>query len=169
MPLIKSSEKISVTFTLNGIKLSKNIYPRTLLSDFLRCSIGETGTHVGCEHGICGACTIIFNGKPIRSCLMLAYQVNGHELTTVEGIAKDKNLDDLRAAFKRHHALQCGFCTSGFLITISSYLNENPIYADEKEIRKILSGNICRCTGYVGIVDAVLEVIKKRNENKKNA
>jgi len=138
MPLIKSNEKISVTFTLNGIKLSKNIYPRTLLSDFLRYSIGETGTHVGCEHGICGACTIIFNGKPIRSCLMLASQVNGHELTTVEGIAKDKNLDDLRAAFKKHHALQCGFCTSGFLITISSYLNENQNMPMRKKLEKYL-------------------------------
>ena len=152
MPLIKSSEKIQVTFTLNGVKLRKDIYPRTLLSDFLRHSIGETGTHVGCEHGICGACTIIFNGKPIRSCLMLASQVNGNQITTVEGLAKDKSLNDLRIAFKKHHALQCGFCTSGFLITISSYLNENPKHADEKEIREILSGNICRCTGYVGIV-----------------
>ena len=100
---------------------------------------------------------------------MLASQVNGNQITTVEGLAKDKSLDDLRIAFKKHHALQCGFCTSGFLITISSYLDENPKHADEKEIREILSGNICRCTGYVGIVDAVLEVIKKRNENNNNA
>ena len=165
MPLIKSNEKISVTFTLNGIKLSKNIYPRTLLSDFLRYSIGETGTHVGCEHGICGACTILFNEQPIRSCLMLAAQISDSEILTIEGVANDSKYNDLREAFKKHHALQCGFCTPGFFITIISILNEN-VYYNEEDLREKLSGNLCRCTGYTGIILAVSEVIKKRHSKE---
>ena len=165
MPLIKSSEKIQIKFTLNGVKLSKDVYPRTLLSDFLRHSIGETGTHVGCEHGICGACTILFNEQPIRSCLMLAAQIRDSEILTIEGVANDSKYNDLREAFKKHHALQCGFCTPGFFITIISILNEN-VYYNEEDLREKLSGNLCRCTGYTGIILAVSEVIKKRHSKE---
>jgi 2-furoyl-CoA dehydrogenase 2Fe-2S iron sulfur subunit len=166
MPFYKSDTKIKIQFTLNGKDINAETDTRTLLSDFLRHSLGETGTHVGCEHGICGACTVMLNNDPIRSCLMFASQLNNNEITTVEGIANDTSLDDLRIAFKKHHALQCGFCTSGFLVTIASFLKTNPRNVDEINIREILSGNICRCTGYVGIVNAVKEVIENRNNNK---
>ena len=166
MPFFLSVTKIKIQFTLNGKDINAETDTRTLLSDFLRHSLGETGTHVGCEHGICGACTVMLNNDPIRSCLMFASQLNNHEITTVEGIANDTSLDDLRIAFKKHHALQCGFCTSGFLVTIASFLKTNPRNVDEFSIREILSGNICRCTGYVGIVNAVKEVIENRNNNK---
>jgi 2-furoyl-CoA dehydrogenase 2Fe-2S iron sulfur subunit len=166
MPFYKSDTKIKIQFTLNGKDINAETDTRTLLSDFLRHSLGETGTHVGCEHGICGACTVMLNNDPIRSCLMFASQLNNNEITTVEGIANDTSLDDLRIAFKKHHALQCGFCTSGFLVTIASFLKTNPRNVDEFSIREILSGNICRCTGYVGIVNAVKEVIENRNNNK---
>ena len=166
MPFYKSDTKIKIQFTLNGKDINAETDTRTLLSDFLRHSLGETGTHVGCEHGICGACTVMLNNDPIRSCLMFASQLNNNEITTVEGIANDTSLDDLRIAFKKHHALQCGFCTSGFLVTIASFLKTNPRNVNEISIREILSGNICRCTGYVGIVNAVKEVIENRNNNK---
>jgi len=168
MAFYKSDTKIKIQFTLNGKYYNAETDTRTLLSDFLRHSLGETGTHVGCEHGICGACTVMLNNDPIRSCLMFASQLNNHEITTIEGIANDTGLDDLRIAFKKHHALQCGFCTSGFLITIASFLKTNPENIDETSIREILSGNICRCTGYVGIVNAVKEVIEDRNRNRNN-
>ena len=168
MPLYKSGSKLKIKFKLNNKDVSTETDTRTLLTDFLRHYIGETGTHVGCEHGICGACTILLNGEPIRSCLMFASQLNGQELVTIEGLSKDKNFENLKKAFKKNHALQCGFCTPGFLITITAFLNKNPKYADENNIREVLSGNICRCTGYVGIVEAVKEVIEINKNTQKH-
>ena len=123
MPLYKSDSKIKIQFKLNNKDINTETDNRTLLSDFLRHTIGETGTHVGCEHGICGACTILLNNEPIRSCLMFASQLNGKELVTIEGLVNDKNFDNLRKAFKKNHALQCGYCTPGFLVTIIAFLN----------------------------------------------
>ncbi len=168
MPLYKSGSKLKIKFKLNNKDVSTETDTRTLLTDFLRHYIGETGTHVGCEHGICGACTILLNGEPIRSCLMFASQLNGQELVTIEGLSNDKNFENLKKAFKKNHALQCGFCTPGFLITITAFLNKNPKYADENNIREVLSGNICRCTGYVGIVEAVKEVIEINKNTQKH-
>ncbi|MDC0092891.1 (2Fe-2S)-binding protein [Alphaproteobacteria bacterium] len=168
MPLYKSGSKLKIKFKLNNKDISTETDTRTLLTDFLRHYVGETGTHVGCEHGICGACTILLNGEPIRSCLMFASQLNGQELVTIEGLSNDKNFENLRKAFKKNHALQCGFCTPGFLITITAFLNKNPKYADENNIREVLSGNICRCTGYVGIVEAVKEVIEINKNTEKH-
>lgn len=168
MPLYKSGSKLKIKFKLNNKDVSTETDTRTLLTDFLRHYVGETGTHVGCEHGICGACTILLNGEPIRSCLMFASQLNGQELVTIEGLSNDKNFENLKKAFKKNHALQCGFCTPGFLITITAFLNKNPKYADENNIREVLSGNICRCTGYVGIVEAVKEVIEINKNTQKH-
>ena len=168
MPLYKSGSKLKIKFKLNNKDVSTETDTRILLTDFLRHYVGETGTHVGCEHGICGACTILLNGEPIRSCLMFASQLNGQELVTIEGLSKDKNFENLKKAFKKNHALQCGFCTPGFLITITAFLNKNPKYADENNIREVLSGNICRCTGYVGIVEAVKEVIEINKNTPKH-
>ena len=132
------------------------VEPRTLLSDFIRHQAGLTGTHVGCEHGVCGACTVQLDGEPVRSCLMLAIQADGRALRTVEGLAgPDGELSALQRAFTEHHALQCGFCTSGFLMTADALLRRRPD-AGEAEIREAMAGNLCRCTGYEGIVGAVL-------------
>ena len=161
MKLHNSENKLNIKFKLNNKFVEKKVEPRLLLSDFLRNNCGLTGTHVGCEHGICGACTILFNGNPIRSCLMLAAQVKNSHIVTIEGVANKDEFKDLRQALKKHHALQCGYCTPGFFITIISLLNEKVNYS-ETDIRKKLSGNICRCTGYTGIILAVSEVIKKR-------
>jgi carbon-monoxide dehydrogenase small subunit len=131
-----------------------------LLSDFIRHELGLTGTHVGCEHGVCGACTILVDGAPMRSCLMLAVQANGRELSTVEGLAAAPGrLNPLQEAFRAHHALQCGFCTPGILMTLTAFLRENA-KPDEAAVREALSGNLCRCTGYQNIVDAVLSLSK---------
>ena len=128
--------------------------PRLLLSDFLRQDLGLTGTHVGCEHGVCGACTVLLDGEAVRSCLILAVQADGHEVATVEGLGSVEDLHPLQAAFRQAHALQCGFCTPGILMTLVPFLDEHPNPA-ESEIREALSGNLCRCTGYQNIVDAV--------------
>jgi aerobic-type carbon monoxide dehydrogenase small subunit (CoxS/CutS family) len=145
-----------VHLTVNGRSFERQVEPRLLLSDFLRHDLGLTGTHVGCEHGVCGACTVLLDGEPVRSCLMLAVQADGHELATVEGLAPAPGeLHPLQQAFWEAHGLQCGFCTPGFLMTLVPFLTENQSPTEE-EIRHALSGNLCRCTGYQHIVDAVL-------------
>jgi carbon-monoxide dehydrogenase small subunit len=146
--------KISVV--VNSQDVEADVSPRLTLADFLRESQGLTGTHLGCEHGVCGSCTVIVDGLAVRSCLMLAVQATGHEIVTVEGLATGEDLSPLQAAFKKHHALQCGFCTPGILTTMHSLLTKEP-EADEERIRDVLSGNICRCTGYIPIVHAVME------------
>jgi aerobic-type carbon monoxide dehydrogenase small subunit (CoxS/CutS family) len=149
-----------VDTTVNGRRYTGKAEARMLLSDFLRHELGLTGTHVGCEHGVCGACTILVDGTPMRSCLMLAVQANGRQLSTVEGLAAAPDrLTPLQEAFRTHHALQCGFCTSGILMTLTAFLKENPA-PTEAEVREALSGNLCRCTGYQNIVDAVLSLNK---------
>ena len=151
----------SVKVKLNGVEREARCESRTTLLDFIRHDLGATGTHSGCEHGVCGACTIKVDGKTVRSCLMFAYQANGTEIETVEGIATAGQLSDLQLAFKKHHALQCGFCTPGFLMAANELLQNNHS-PSELEVREGLSGNLCRCTGYVGIVEAVLEVAQLR-------
>jgi carbon-monoxide dehydrogenase small subunit len=147
------SAKISVI--VNGTRHDvSDVEPRLLLSDFLRDTLGLTGTHVGCEHGVCGACTVLMNGDSVRSCLMLAVQANGAEITTVEGLGTPEALNVLQAQFREHHGLQCGFCTPGMLITGEDLLRKYPLATDD-EIREGLSGNLCRCTGYQNIVSAI--------------
>lgn len=149
------NQAIAITLTVNRQAYTRTIEPRLLLSDFIRHELGLTGTHVGCEHGVCGACTILVDGEPMRSCLMFAVQSDGHELTTVEGLATDEqHLHPLQAAFQQAHGLQCGFCTPGFLMTLIAFLKENP-QPNEDEIRTAIAGNLCRCTGYQNIVAAV--------------
>lgn len=151
-----ASKRFDIQVTVNGKKYEHPVSPRLLLSDFLRHDLGLSGTHVGCEHGVCGACTILLNGEAVRSCLLFAVQVNGQEITTVEGLAPDtEDLHPLQEAFREAHALQCGFCTPGFLMSLIPFLQENP-NPSEKEIREALSGNLCRCTGYQNIVKAVM-------------
>ena len=147
---------------INGTAYSGEVEPRTLLSDFIRHQAGLTGTHVGCEHGVCGACTVQLDGEPVRSCLMLAVQANGRSVATVEGLAgPDDELTPLQQAFNEHHALQCGFCTAGFLMSAEALLRRNP-QPTEREVREELAGNLCRCTGYEGIVAAVLSLAGDR-------
>ena len=144
-----------VSVVINGEHYERHVEPRLLLSDFLRHELGLSGTHVGCEQGACGACTILLDGEPVRSCLLLTVQAHEHELSTVEGLAPDPSqLHPLQESFREAHALQCGFCTPGFLMTLIPFLEENPD-ASEQDIRSALSGNLCRCTGYQHIVDAV--------------
>jgi 2-furoyl-CoA dehydrogenase 2Fe-2S iron sulfur subunit len=160
MRRVNRNEKTRVTLVLNGKKLSADAEPRMLLSDFLRHALGATGTHVGCEHGICGCCTVLIDGVAQRSCLTLAVQAEGREVTTVESLAgADGALNPLQQAFRNNHALQCGFCTPGILMSFTDYLARNPKPTTE-QIREVLSGHICRCTGYAGIVKAVEEVAK---------
>jgi 2-furoyl-CoA dehydrogenase 2Fe-2S iron sulfur subunit len=154
--------KQRVTITLNGRKVSGDAEPRMLLSDFLRHELGATGTHVGCEHGVCGCCTVIIDGVAGRSCLAFAVQVNGSKIETVESLAPDDTtLNDLQDAFNRHHALQCGFCTAGILMSFTNYLAGNPKPTRE-EVTEVLGGHICRCTGYANIIDAVMDVVERR-------
>jgi 2-furoyl-CoA dehydrogenase 2Fe-2S iron sulfur subunit len=160
MRLLKEGEHHRVRFMLNGEPVEGLAEPRMLLTDFIRHEIGATGTHVGCEHGICGACTIRVDGKAVRACLMLAVQVEGKRLETIEGLAaKDGQLSTLQLAFHRNFALQCGYCTPGFLMTLADYLEQHPDPSEE-QIRIALSGNLCRCTGYAEIVDAALEAAR---------
>lgn len=148
------SNVFDIAVTVNGTRYDRTVEPRLLLSDFLRHDLDLTGTHVGCEHGVCGACTILFDGQPVRSCLMFAVQANGHEILTVEGLGTIDELHPIQEAFHEAHGVQCGFCTPGILTTLVPFLEENP-NPDEQEIREAISGNICRCTGYQHIVDAV--------------
>jgi len=147
---------VPVRFMVNGHDVAPIVEPRSTLADCLRHPLGLTGTHVGCEHGVCGACTVIVDGAAVRSCLMLAVQAEGCRVVTVEGLSAVEGLSPLQAAFRRHHALQCGFCTPGFLTTAHALLTDEPD-ADVQRVREVLSGNLCRCTGYLGIVDAVME------------
>ena len=148
-----------VSLTLNGREAAGWAEPRMLLSDFLRHELGATGTHVGCEHGVCGACTVRLDGAPVRTCLTLAVQADGRRVDTVEGLAPEGELNDLQKAFRRHHALQCGFCTPGILMSLDAWLETGPT-PDEAEVRALLSGHLCRCTGYSGIVAAALEAAR---------
>jgi len=146
---------IAVAVSVNGVQYERNVEPRLLLSDFIRQDLGLTGTHVGCEHGVCGACTILFDGEPARSCIMLAVQADGHDIHTVESLASESgHLNPLQTAFRTAHGLQCGFCTPGFLMTLTAFLRDNPD-PTEPDIRDALSANLCRCTGYHHIVEAV--------------
>lgn len=157
MKQFKRDERPVIAVTLNGRRVSAAAEPRMLLSDFIRQALGATGTHVGCEHGVCGCCTVLLDGTAVRSCLTLAAQADGRELTTVESLAdQDGTLNALQKAFRNNHALQCGFCTPGILMSFTDYLRRNP-KPTEQEVVDVLSGHICRCTGYAGIVAAVLE------------
>jgi carbon-monoxide dehydrogenase small subunit len=148
------SEKISITATINGVQHTAAVEPRRSLVDFLRHDLGLVGTHVGCEHGVCGACTILLDGRTVRSCLLFAAQADGAEIITIEGIGTDEALHPLQLAFQQHHALQCGFCTPGMILAALELLRDNA-EPSEEEIRVGLSGNLCMCTGYVNIVRAV--------------
>ena len=169
------NDLFNVTVTVNGTRYERTVEPRLLLSDFLRHDLGLTGTHVGCEHGVCGACTVLFDGEPVRSCLMFAVQANGHEILTVEGLGQrpsangqrpsangtPDNLHPLQEAFWESHAVQCGFCTPGVLMSLVPFLKQNPDPTEE-EIREAISGNLCRCTGYQNIVEAVKLAAERR-------
>ncbi|MGD9092248.1 MAG: (2Fe-2S)-binding protein [Anaerolineales bacterium] len=148
------SNHFNISVTVNGTHYERSVEPRLLLSDFLRRDLDLTGTHVGCEHGVCGACTILFDGQPARSCLMFAIQADNHEILTVEGLGTIDEMHPIQEAFREAHGVQCGFCTPGILMTLVPFLEENP-NPSEGEIREAISGNICRCTGYQHIVDAV--------------
>jgi aerobic-type carbon monoxide dehydrogenase small subunit (CoxS/CutS family) len=147
---------MNIAFDLNGKRVEGDIPVRTTLVDCIRHHFLQTGTHVGCEHGVCGACTVIVNGEAVRSCLMLAVQANGSKVTTVEGLTPPEGLSPLQASFRKHHALQCGFCTPGFLTTAHALLTQEP-NASKDRIRHVLSGNLCRCTGYINIIEAVYD------------
>jgi carbon-monoxide dehydrogenase small subunit len=149
----------TIQLTVNGRRYEQSVPVRLLLSDFIRLNLGLTGTHVGCEHGVCGCCTILLDREPVRSCLLFAVQTDGHEITTVEGMAPEEGpLHPLQVAFREEHALQCGFCTPGFLMTLVPFLDRYPNPSAE-EIREAISGNLCRCTGYQNIVKAVLHAV----------
>lgn len=156
-------EKVDIRLSVNGVEYSVSVEPRRTLADALREDCSLTGTHLGCEHGVCGACTVLFDNKPVRSCLMLAVQAEGTEIRTVEGLADGEQLNDLQTAFWDHHALQCGFCTPGFLMLATSILETKPSVSEE-ELRNILASNLCRCTGYRNIVEAVKSVQVKLRE-----
>jgi carbon-monoxide dehydrogenase small subunit len=154
-------EKRKIALAVNGTRYEEEVEVRVTLADFIRHQLGLTGTHLGCEHGVCGACTILFDGKSARSCLMLAVQANGHEILTVEGIAPNATeLHPLQEAFRDNHGLQCGFCTPGMLTTLIEFLRDNPD-PTEQEVRIAISGNLCRCTGYQGIVAAALDAAQR--------
>jgi carbon-monoxide dehydrogenase small subunit len=151
------SKTRDITMTVNGEAVAAAVEPRLLLADFLRHTLGLTGTHVGCEHGVCGACTVLLDGDAVRACLLFAVQADGCTVTTVEGLAPPGELSAVQQAFRDCHGLQCGFCTPGFVVSVTAFLEDNPT-PTEPEIRDALSGNLCRCTGYQGIVRAVQQV-----------
>lgn len=169
-PILSRDILHPVHLTLNQQVRTGHAHPRLLLTDFLRHELGVTGTHVGCEHGVCGACTVRVDGVASRACLMLAVQVDGRQVDTVEGLSSNGVLSDLQAAFKKHFALQCGFCTAGILMSCAHWLEQldapNAAPPDEASVRAMLSGHICRCTGYTPIVQAVLEVARARHVSK---
>jgi len=153
----------NISVSVNGRQYEGAVEPRLLLSDFLRHDLGLTGTHVGCEHGVCGACTVLLDGQPVRSCLMFAVQADGHQVSTVEGLGTPDNLHLLQEAFWDAHAVQCGFCTPGVLMALVPFLEQNP-NPSEEDIREAISGNLCRCTGYQHIVDAVKLAAERMRE-----
>jgi carbon-monoxide dehydrogenase small subunit len=156
-----SSQPVRVTVTVNGVERSAEVEPRTTLADFLRHGLGLTGTHVGCEHGVCGACTVVVDGEPVRACLMLAVQVQGGDVLTIEGLASDGELHPVQRAFRANHSFQCGFCTPGFVMSTYALLEETTGELEDDEIRAALAGNICRCTGYQSIVAGVRAAAKE--------
>ena len=160
------SDRRSVTMIVNGQSYTREVETRLTLADFIRHEINLTGTHLGCEHGVCGACTVRINGKAVRSCLSLAVQSDGHKIDTLDGMTdRDDKLGDLQEAFRKHHALQCGYCTPGVLMSLDDYLERVPD-PSEDDIRDMLSGHLCRCTGYVGMVRAALDVAAQRKAAK---
>jgi 2-furoyl-CoA dehydrogenase 2Fe-2S iron sulfur subunit len=166
MKRIERDARCRVDVTLNGVERSGWCDSRTLLSDFLRQELGATGTHVGCEHGVCGACTVRVDGTAVRACLMLAVQADGQRVETVEGLAGAQGMSALQRAFKRHHALQCGYCTPGILLSATQFLERVP-QPSEQQVREMLSGHLCRCTGYTNIVRAVLDAAAERPERSR--
>jgi 2-furoyl-CoA dehydrogenase 2Fe-2S iron sulfur subunit len=166
MRRVNKGERARLRLTLNGRKMSGEAEPRMLLSDFLRQVLGATGTHVGCEHGVCGCCTVLLDGTAVRSCLTLAVQAEDRAVTTVESLAgADGTLSLLQQAFQNNHALQCGFCTPGILMSFTDFLERKP-NPSEAEVVEVLSGHLCRCTGYAGIVSAVLEAANRRDKSQ---
>jgi 2-furoyl-CoA dehydrogenase 2Fe-2S iron sulfur subunit len=166
MSVLKANQLHRVTLTLNGRAVEGQAEPRMLLSDFLRHEIGATGTHVGCEHGVCGACTVRIDGVAARACLTLAVQASGKRIETVEGLAEeDGTLSVLQQSFQRHHALQCGYCTAGILMSLTHYLEINP-EADREQLREVIGGHLCRCTGYTPIVEAAVEAAELLRQNR---
>lgn len=162
MQKLSKDTRHPVSVVINGKKVAGYAEPRMLLSDFLTHELGMTGMHVGCEHGVCGACVVRIDGRATHACLTFAVQVDGREVDTVEGLTdSDGELNELQKAFRRHHALQCGYCTPGILMALGAYLETNP-NPSEEELRDMLSGHLCRCTGYVGIVRAVMDYVSRR-------
>jgi aerobic-type carbon monoxide dehydrogenase small subunit (CoxS/CutS family) len=159
MSVAEEREARTVRVRVNGVEYERTVEPRLLLSDFLRHELGLTGTHVGCEHGVCGSCTVVVDGQLARACLLLGVQVDGASVETVEGLAEDGELHPIQQAFWDHHGLQCGFCTPGFLMTLKVFLAEEPDPTEE-QVRDAISGNLCRCTGYQNIVDAALDAAR---------
>ena len=165
MRYLKAGSKTEINFYLNGKPVKGMAEPRRLLVDFLRHDLGLTGTHVGCEHGVCGACTIRINGKATRSCLLYAVQMTGKTIETIESLGGDDKLNSLQLAFQKNHALQCGFCTPGILMSLTQLIEEEPD-ADAERIKDVLTGHLCRCTGYENIISAALEVLGKKEGEK---
>ncbi len=162
---VEAGKKTWIRFTLNGKEVSAEAEPRMQVADLLRHVLRRYGTHVGCEHGICGACTILVDGRAVRSCLMFAAQLDGASVVTIEGLSRPNGeLTDLQAAFRKHHALQCGFCTPGILASATQFLEQKKSF-DQFELRAMLSGHICRCTGYTGIIDAIMAVAMERKSS----
>lgn len=156
------AKTVSIQLTVNGKSYSKEVPARRLLTDYLREDLHLTGTHVGCEQGVCGACTVLMDGRPVRACLVFAAQASGSEITTIEGLSSDEGLHPLQESFRQHHGLQCGFCTPGMVLTSLDILRRNPCPTEET-VREEISGNICRCTGYVNIIKAVMDAAKGGN------
>ena len=168
MAMMAARDEVAVSFTLNGRVCKGRCTPRTLLADFLRHHLHATGTHVGCEHGVCGACTVLVDGRTVRACLIYAVQAQGETVTTVEGLAKDGELSVLQEAFHRHFALQCGFCTPGILMSAVDFLQSVP-EPTEKDVRDMLSGHLCRCTGYDAIIKAIQDAARSIREQANQA
>jgi len=166
MTPLSAQDEVTVTFRLNGKAVSARCPPRMHLADFLRHRCQKTGTHIGCEHGVCGACTVLVNGRAVRSCLLYAVQIENQDVRTVEGLAAGNELSDLQQEFRRHFALQCGYCTPGILMSAVDFLAATP-HPTEAEVRGMLSGHLCRCTGYDGIVKAILATAEARAKRKK--